>query len=68
MSGAFGGSVAFGDNASAGDSTLIANGGPAGGPSGGLLELNGNSSGGTARLEVFGNGNLDISWALLTRA
>ncbi|HEY2712408.1 MAG TPA: autotransporter-associated beta strand repeat-containing protein [Chthoniobacterales bacterium] len=47
----------------AGDATLIANGGLGGG-GGGLIVFSsagGVSTGGTARVEVFGNGNLDIS-------
>jgi len=47
----------------AGNATLIANGGLGGG-GGGLIVFSaagGVSTGGTARLEVFGNGNLDIS-------
>jgi autotransporter-associated beta strand protein len=44
----------------AGNATLIANGGT-GGSLGGLLHFVDASKGGTARVEVFGNGNLDIS-------
>jgi autotransporter-associated beta strand protein len=44
----------------AGNATLIANGGSGGGP-GGLIHFVDASRGGTARVEVFGNGNLDIS-------
>jgi len=44
----------------AGNATLIANGGSGGG-SGGLIHFVDASTGGTARVEVFGNGNLDIS-------
>ena len=47
----------------AGNATLIANGGLGGG-AGGLIVFSsagGVSTGGSARLEVFGNGNLDIS-------
>ena len=45
----------------AGDATLIANGGTGGGLGGAILFEKGNSRGGTSRVEVFGNGNLDIS-------
>ena len=44
----------------AGNATLIANGGIGGAP-GGLLHFVDASKGGTARVEVFGNGSLDIS-------
>jgi autotransporter-associated beta strand protein len=44
----------------AGNATLIANGGSGGGP-GGLIHFVDASRGGTARVQVFGNGNLDIS-------
>ena len=54
------GSINFSNSATAGNATLIANGGTGGG-AGGLMQFSANSSGGTARVEVFGNGNLDIS-------
>jgi autotransporter-associated beta strand protein len=55
-----GGTTSFADNSSAGTATLIANGGSDGGD-GGLISFFNESSGGTARVEVFGNGRLDIS-------
>lgn len=45
-------------NPTAGSATLIANGGIG---RGGSILFFGSSTGGTARVEVFGNGNLDIS-------
>jgi len=62
VSGAFPGETLF-NPGDAGDATLIANGGLGGG-AGGLIVFSsagGVSTGGTARVEVFGNGNLDIS-------
>jgi autotransporter-associated beta strand protein len=47
-------------NCTAANSILIANGGVNGGL-GGTIQFLDNSFGGTARIEVFGNGNLDIS-------
>jgi len=44
----------------AGNATLIANGGANGG-AGGFIQYRLGSTGGTARVEVFGNGTLDIS-------
>ncbi len=44
----------------AGNATLIANGGSNGG-AGGFIQYRLGSTGGTARVEVFGNGTLDIS-------
>jgi autotransporter-associated beta strand protein len=44
----------------AGDATLIANGGTRGGQGGAIL-FKDFSTGGTSRIEVFGNGRLDIS-------
>jgi autotransporter-associated beta strand protein len=44
----------------AGNATLIANGGSNGGE-GGFIQYRLGSTGGTARVEVFGNGTLDIS-------
>jgi autotransporter-associated beta strand protein len=55
-----GGNVAFDGNSTAGSATLIANSGSGGGL-GGRIDFLGGSTGGTARVEVFGNGNLDIS-------
>lgn len=53
------GSINFSNSATAGNATLIANGG--GGVVGGTTLFSGDSTGGTARVEAFGNGNLDIS-------
>jgi autotransporter-associated beta strand protein len=47
-------------NCTAANSTLIANGGVNGG-AGGAIQFQDNSLGGAARVEVFGNGSLDIS-------
>jgi autotransporter-associated beta strand protein len=60
--GGLGGSTVFtGDSgATAGNATLIANGGTGGGV-GGTIQFAFASTGGTSRVEVFGNGNLDIS-------
>jgi hypothetical protein len=45
----------------AGNATLIAKGGTGGGQGGAIL-FKGFSTGGTSRIEVFGNGRLDISF------
>jgi autotransporter-associated beta strand protein len=60
VSGAGGGSTYFYDSSTAGNATLIANGGIGGGE-GGTIQFYNESTGGTSRGEVFGNGNLDIS-------
>ena len=64
VSGAFGAYLLIGvfesDPATAASATLIANGGTGGGD-GGTIAFFGNASGGTSRIEVFGNGSLDIS-------
>ena len=61
VSGAFGGITRFFIGTPTADSaTLIANGGLGGGQ-GGTILFEDNSTGGTSRIEVFGNGNLDIS-------
>ncbi|MDQ2867296.1 MAG: autotransporter domain-containing protein [Verrucomicrobiota bacterium] len=60
VSGGGGGFTDFHDTSAAGSATLIANGGTNGGGGGQILFLN-DSTGGTARVEVFGNGSLDIS-------
>jgi autotransporter-associated beta strand protein len=60
VAGAGGGQTTFKDTSTAGNSTLIANGGSNGGE-GGAIFFEDRSSGGTARVEVFGNGSLDIS-------
>jgi len=66
VSGAGGGSTYFYDTSTAGNATLIANGG-LGGSAGGLIQFeNGETGGGTARVEVFGNGILDISGAAVS--
>ncbi len=57
---AFGGETIFSETSTAGASTLIANGG-SGGSMGGIIAFNDTSTGGTARVEVFGNGTFDIS-------
>lgn len=56
--GAPGGSVSFEGSSSAAAATLIANGGP--GDGGEILFLD-TSDGGAARVEVFGNGSLDVA-------
>jgi hypothetical protein len=60
VGGAFGGFTTFRSISTAGNGTLIANGGSGGGQGGGIFFTQ-KSKGGTARVEVFGNGNLDIS-------
>jgi outer membrane autotransporter protein len=60
VSGANGGVTTFGDASTLGNATLIANGGTGGG-GGGAIFVGSDSAGGTARVEVFGNGELDIS-------
>jgi autotransporter-associated beta strand protein len=65
VSGAFGGATVFGvespgDTSTAGSATLIANSGTNGGR-GGTIVFENRSTAGTARIEVFGNGALDIS-------
>jgi autotransporter-associated beta strand protein len=55
-----GGTTQFFEGSSARNATLIANGGSNGG-FGGHISFQGDSDGGTARVEVFGNGSLDIS-------
>jgi autotransporter-associated beta strand protein len=52
--------VFFGDSSTAGNATLIANGGIGNGD-GGVIVFQQISTGGTARVEVFGNGILDMS-------
>jgi autotransporter-associated beta strand protein len=60
VSGAKGGGTFFRFNSTAGSATLVANGGTGGGD-GGRIVFAEDSAGGTSRVEVFGNGNLDIS-------
>ena len=56
-----GGKTGFSGNSTAGAATLIANGGPAGSTTGGSeISFAGNSTGGTARIQVFGNAFLNI--------
>ena len=59
--GAGGGHTRFLDNSTADNATLIANGSSSGGD-GGSIYFGGDSTGGTARVELFGNGNLDIQF------
>lgn len=54
------GMLRFLDSSGAGAATLIANGGSFGGP-GGLIEFADHSHGGRARVEINGNGSLDVS-------
>ena len=58
--GAKGGLLSLANSANAAQSNLIANGGTTGG-GGGIISLNDDSLGGTARVQVSGNGELDIS-------
>jgi len=60
VSSAGGGITSFSSTSTAGSATLIANGSTNGGE-GGAIFFQDRSSGGTSRVEVFGNGNLDIS-------
>jgi len=61
VSGAFGGFMDFLGNATAASGTLIANGATISGAGGGQIYFSQDSTGGTSRIEVFGNGSLDIS-------
>jgi autotransporter-associated beta strand protein len=56
-----GGQLQFLDNTDAGNATLIANGGTNGGLPGTIF-FSANSRGGKARVEVFGTGNVDLSY------
>jgi fibronectin-binding autotransporter adhesin len=56
----FGGATVFYDTASAGDSRLVANAGANGGR-GGIISFVDNSDGGTAQVELYGNGRLTIA-------
>ncbi|MDQ3198752.1 MAG: autotransporter-associated beta strand repeat-containing protein, partial [Verrucomicrobiota bacterium] len=60
ISGVSGGLVAFSNSASAGNATLIAEGGSNGGE-GGLITFQNKAAGATSRVELLGNGILDIS-------
>jgi autotransporter-associated beta strand protein len=57
---AFGGETYFNFPARAGNSTLIADGGSHGG-GGGIIRFGNGTFGDTARVEIFGNGHLDLS-------
>ena len=57
---AYGSFTLFTDGSSAGNSVLVANGGLQGGE-GGQIYFDLASDGGTARVQVFGNGSLDIA-------
>ena len=59
-SGAYGGNTEFGDTSTAANSTLVANG-SGNGEAGGVIAFYDVATGGSARVAVFGNGNLDIS-------
>jgi autotransporter-associated beta strand protein len=60
VSGALGGKTIFYETSTADSATLIANSGTGGGE-GGQIFFNERSTGGTSRVELFGNGSLDIS-------
>ncbi len=60
VNGAIGGRTTFGDSSSASNSTLIATGGSNGGSGGGIYFFD-DSTGGTSRVEVFGDAYLEIS-------
>ena len=64
ISGAVGGKTVFKNASTADGATLIANGGTKGG-GGGAIFFEEKSTGGTSRIEVFGNGFLDISGHLV---
>ena len=59
ISGANGGLISFYNSGQAGNSTLIANGG-LNGATGAIILFRDATDGGTARVEVFGNANLDL--------
>jgi hypothetical protein len=61
VSGADGGIISFTDISTAGNGTFITNGGSFGG-GGGMVQFSISSTGGTARMEIFGNGSLDMSF------
>ena len=61
VSGAYGGWTVFNFNSAAGNAVLIANGGVADSEGGGII-FSDESHGDTARVEVFDNGYLDISY------
>ncbi len=59
VNGAFGGTTRFDIPSTAGNATLIANGGSNGG-GGGIIQFFSGSKGGSARIELFGNGTMDM--------
>ena len=61
VSGATGGVIVFFDTSHAGNATLIANDG-VDGAGGGVIQFQSGTRGDTARVELFGNGSLDISF------
>lgn len=61
---ASGGSLNFAGTSTASAATLIANGGINGGQ-GGRISFVGDSNGGTARVQVFGNGSLSLGGSML---
>jgi autotransporter-associated beta strand protein len=61
VSGAAGGFLQFGGRSTAGSSTLVENGGSNGG-GGGTILFTDQSTVGTAHIELFGNGSVDISF------
>jgi autotransporter-associated beta strand protein len=61
VAGAGGAVMLFADDSTAENATLIANGGPVA-DTGASIQFRDNSKGDWARVEVFGNGNLDISF------
>jgi autotransporter-associated beta strand protein len=61
VAGAFGSFMEFQGSATAASGTLIAHGATIGGAGGGQIFFSADSTGGTSRIEVFGNGSLDIS-------
>ncbi len=60
VNGAGGGLISFYNSSVGGDSNLIANGGSNGG-AGGAIFFRDSSDGGKARVEVYGNGSLDVT-------
>jgi len=56
---AFGGDLLFDQESDVGNAICVINGGTDGGP-GGVLELTSSCTGGTARIELFGNGTLEM--------
>jgi autotransporter-associated beta strand protein len=60
VSGASGGEISFIDKSQANGATLIAQAGSNGG-GGGLIQFTSKAQGGSSRVEVFGNGSLDMS-------